>query len=153
MKVRPITEQNEIEEIIRKSESCTLSMVDANGMPYAVPMNFGYEDGIVFLHSAPKGKKIEILKNKADVCLSFSTDHELRWQNKMVACSYSMKYRSVLIFGRIEFVDELEEKEKALNCIMKQYTAADFRFSIPAIREVCVMRLEAHKTEGRAYGL
>ncbi|GAB1418669.1 pyridoxamine 5'-phosphate oxidase family protein [Bacteroidales bacterium] len=152
MKVRNVNDWNEIEEIIRKSESCTLSMVDSDGLPYAVPMNFGYYNGLIFLHSAPEGKKIGVLKQNPNVCVSFSTDHFLRWQNKGVACSYSMKYRSVLMFGTIEFLEDMTEKEVALDCIMKHFKAEDYRFSEPAVRNVCVMRLRPTKTEGRAYG-
>jgi len=128
-------------------------MVDQNNLPYVLPMNFGYAGGVVYLHSAPEGKKVDILRNNSNVCLAFSTDHELRSQSEDVACSYSMKYRSVLVYGKVEFISEPSEKRRVLNIIMKQYTGRDdFKYNDPAIRNVLVYKVVAEKIEARAYG-
>jgi nitroimidazol reductase NimA-like FMN-containing flavoprotein (pyridoxamine 5'-phosphate oxidase superfamily) len=129
-----------------------MAMVDMDGNPYVIHMNFGYQDGTVFFHSAPEGRKIDILRINPQVCLSFSTDHLLRWQNIDVACSYSMKYRSVLIRGKAVFIDDYDQKEQALNVIMGQYTDEQYRYSEPAINNVCVFRVEAQSIEARAFG-
>ncbi|GAB4325838.1 MAG: pyridoxamine 5'-phosphate oxidase family protein [Bacteroidales bacterium] len=152
MKNRPITLKKEIERIIAKAEVCTLSMVDTDGKPYAVPMNFGYHQGVFYLHSAPAGKKIELLKNNPVVHISLSTDHELRWQSEKVACSYSMRYRSVFAFGKAEFLEDSSEKIEALNHIMHHYTDRSFTYNQPAVNGVCVFRVKAEKLEARAYG-
>ena len=152
MKNRIITLNEEIERIIKKCEVCNVAMVDLDGKPYVIPMNFGYNNNCIFLHSSQKGKKIEILNHNNSVCVSFSTDHLLRWQSKKVACSYSMKYRSVLAYGKVEFVTEQEDKIVALNQIMKQYTDKEFKYSDPAVKEVMVFKVNIQKLEGRAYG-
>lgn len=141
-----------IEDIIKKCLFCNVSMVDEREMPYVIPMNFGYQSSVVFLHSSKQGKKIDILKRNNHVCISFSTDHELRWQSEQVACSYSMKYRSVLVYGRVEFVEKPDEKIEALNCIMRHYTEKDFTYSEPAVREVAVYKVIIDKMDGREYG-
>ena len=33
------------------------------GSPYIVPLCFGYDAGTLYFHSAPAGKKIDLLKN------------------------------------------------------------------------------------------
>ncbi len=152
MKNRKLDFLPELETIIRKCDACTLSMTDLDGKPYAVPMNFGYQDGVLYLHSAPDGKKIEILKQQPAVCASFSTDHDLRWQHSEVACSYSMRYRSVLLFGNVSFIEDVEQKQLALDVIMRQYTDQTYKYSLPALQNVCVMRVAVDSIEGRAYG-
>jgi len=152
MKNRIITLKEEIERIIRKCEACNIAMVDLDGKPYIIPMNFGYDNDCIFLHSSQRGKKMEILKNNNSVCVSFSTDHMLGWQSEKVACSYSMKYRSVLAFGKVEFVNEQEDKILALNQIMKQYTEREYKYSEPSLKEVMVFKVNIEKLEGRAYG-
>lgn len=127
-------------------------MVDENGFPYVVPMNFGYSAGYIYLHSSKKGRKIEILKSNPTVSLSFSTDHQIRWQNEEVACSYSMKYRSVLVFGTVEFIEDMDAKRYALSKIMEQYSNLSFTFNDPAVREVEVFKVRIEKMEGRVYG-
>ncbi len=152
MKNRKLTLQADIEAIIQKCEACTLSMVDDKGLPYAVPMNFGYKDKQLFLHSGPEGKKIEFLKKNPQVCITFSSDHELRYQNTEVACSYSMKYRSVMILGEIRFVEDIAEKQAGLDIIMRHYTENTFNYSEPALKNVCVMQVKIKEINGRAYG-
>ena len=140
MKSRFNLKQREIEEIINKCEVCTLSMIDENNMPYALPFNFAYEDGIIYLHSAPEGKKISILENNNNVCISFSSDYQMYIQSEKVACSFSMKYRSVLVFGKVEFCDheDLEMKQKVLDLFMHKYSPGknEYKFSAPALKNV-----------------
>jgi nitroimidazol reductase NimA-like FMN-containing flavoprotein (pyridoxamine 5'-phosphate oxidase superfamily) len=152
MKNRPITLIQEIERIIASCDACTLSLVDTDGKPYAVPMNFGYRDRVFYFHSSPTGKKIEALRNNPRVSISLSMDHELRWQSEKVACSYSMKYRSVLATGSVSFIEDHENKVDALNIIMKQYSDREFSYNDPAVRDVCVFKVLLDTLEGRAYG-
>lgn len=152
MKSRILTFEPEIEQIIRKCQYCSLAMVDESGNPYVIHMNFGFHSGTVYFHSAPEGRKMSILRRNPRVCISFSTDHLLRWQNIEVACSYSMKYRSVLIHGEVEFVEEYNDKEDALNIIMGQYTDEQYNYSEPAIKNVSVFKVKAQSVEARAYG-
>jgi nitroimidazol reductase NimA-like FMN-containing flavoprotein (pyridoxamine 5'-phosphate oxidase superfamily) len=127
-------------------------MVDPDGMPYVLPFNFGYDDGVIYLHSSQHGKKIDILKKNNHVSVAFSTDLELRFQSEDVACSYTMKYRSVLASGKVEFIEDPEQKVQALNIIMKQYSPKEFVFNPPSIAEVCCWKVKVEKIEGRVYG-
>ena len=115
-------------------------------------MNFGFENGVIFLHSSKKGKKIDILKNHPEVCIEFSTDYLLRYQNENVACSWSMKYRSVLAYGRVTFVEDEAAKIDHLNMIMKNYSPGEFKYNPPSLREVCCWKVVIEKFEGRTFG-
>jgi len=152
MKAQTISAHKELIAVIQRCQCCHIAMIDPGGKPYVIPMNFGYKDDIIYLHGASTGKKIDILKNNPAVCINFSTDHLLRYQNENVACSWSMKYRSVNAYGNVEFIEDFEQKEKALHVIMSQYVKKDFKFSPPSIREVMVMKLKAERFEGRVYG-
>jgi hypothetical protein len=152
MKNRSNISIQDIEQIINKCDVCNLAMVDSLNMPYVVPMNFGYENKTIYLHGSPKGKKIDILNQNNNVCVSFSADLELKWQNEGVACSYSMKYRSVIANGKVEFIEDPSEKVKALNVIMGNYTERSFKYNDPSIRDVNVFKVVVEKLEGRVYG-
>jgi uncharacterized protein len=152
MRARVITDKKELAEIIRRCKFCHVSMVDADGKPYVIPMNFGFRDEVIYLHGAKKGKKTEILKKNPEVCINFTTDPALRYQDERVACSWSMRYRSVLCYGKAEFIDDPEEKTRSLHIVMAQYTAGEFRFNPPSLREVCVIKVPVSRFEGRVYG-
>ncbi len=149
---RFITDQEEIDEIIKKCEVCYVSMVDENNLPYVLPFNFGYNDGVIYLHSSQKGLKIDILRRNPSVCIAFSTDHQLRYQSEQMACSYSMKYRSVLAFGKVEFVEEMDAKIEFLNTVMAHYTDREFTYSPPSLREVCTYKVKVERFTAKIYG-
>jgi uncharacterized protein len=141
-----------IQKIIDKCEACYVGMIDQNLKPYVLPFNFGYEDGVIYLHSAMSGKKIDILKNNPSVCISFSTDHQLFHRHEPVACSYGMKYRSVLAYGEIVFIDDYGEKVRILNIIMKKYAGREFDYNAPAVNNVCIYKLTPVTIEGKESG-
>jgi len=152
MRRREISNEAELLEIIKSCQWCHLAMMDTDGSPYVIPMNFGFRDRVIYMHGAQHGKKIIALRQHPAVCINFSTDHLLRYQNEEVACSWSMKYRSVLVYGNAEFITETEEKIAALNIIMAQYSDKAFQFNPPSIREVNVWQVIIEKIEGRIYG-
>jgi len=59
-KEKEITNRNEIEEILTHNTICRIALSD-NNIPYLIPMNYGYKENKIFLHSAGTGKKIEII--------------------------------------------------------------------------------------------
>jgi len=141
-----------MDAIIRKCQVCSISMVDREGKPYVIPMNYGYKDHTFFFHGSPKGKKAEVLKHNPYACILFSTDHQLRYVNEEVACSWSMRYRSVIAYGKAEFVEDMKEKVDCLNIIMSNYSDRSFEYNDPAVREVMVFKVQVEKMEGRSYG-
>ena len=96
MKTIVIEDKQRIESIILQADACFVGMVDLEGNPYVVPMNFGYENDILYLHSGPEGGKIEMLQRNNNVCITFSLGHKLVYQHKQVACSYSMRSESAM---------------------------------------------------------
>ncbi|MCK9218604.1 MAG: pyridoxamine 5'-phosphate oxidase family protein [Bacteroidales bacterium] len=152
MRSHTITDQKEMEEIIGQCQWCHVAMTSTDGDPYVIPMNFGFRDGTIFIHGSRKGKKIDILEQHPSVCIHFSTGHQLRYQNEQVACSWSMKYRSILCYGKVEFLTSPEEKIDAMSLIMTKFTNREFKFNAPSIREVNVMRIKVERFEGRIYG-
>jgi len=151
-KITFLKELKEIEIVIKKCQTCHIAMVDENNKPYVLPFNFGYHEGTIYLHSDKKGRKIEILKNNPAVCINFTADHELFHQNEQVGCSYGMRYRSVLTYGDVEFIEDFDAKVDALNIFMKQYVAdREFKYSDPAIRNVCIFKVEIKDFIGKMY--
>ena len=65
-----VTDPEVIRDILDSSSYLHLGLVD-DGMPYVVPMNYGYtlEEGklVLYLHSATKGYKLDVIR-KNPVC-------------------------------------------------------------------------------------
>ena len=152
MKNRLLTNKKEIDDIIRRCHWCHMAMVGQKGEPYVLPMNFGFRNDVIYMHGSRKGKKIGILKINPQVCINFSTNHVLRYQSEQVACSWSMKFRSVLCWGKVEFIEDDEGKTAALGIIMAQYTDRKFTYNLPSLRDVSVWKVAVEKFEGKVYG-
>jgi len=106
-KEKEITDIKSIEEIISKARIFRLAMTLEDN-PYVVPLCFGYRARTIYFHSAGQGKKIDILRKNNKVCFEFEVDCELRESDK--ACNWSMKFRSVIGFGKVSFIEDMEEK-------------------------------------------
>ena len=145
-KDKEIADKSEIESIIRKSLVCRLGLAD-NGTPYIVPLCFGYKDNSLYFHSAKEGRKIEILKRNNEVCFEF--DDNLEVQAGKAACDWGMKYRSVIGYGRASFVEDSEEKRKALDVIMAQYADGVFEYSEKVLGKALVIKVEIESMTGK----
>lgn len=128
-------------------------MVDLQGLPYVVPMNFGYRNNILYLHSAPDSGCLDFLQNNPQICITFCTSPSLKYYHEQVACSYRMKGSSVICRGKVEFIEDIDEKIIALDVLMKQYSAKKFTYSDPAVRNVKVWKVIIHSKTGRHLGM
>lgn len=153
MKTLVHTDKELIEETISKCSICYVGLADTDGTPYVLPMNFGYQGGTVYLHSAPEGRCISILESNPKVCITFSTDHDLVFQHPEVACSYRMRSKSVLCWGEVQFEENFDKKTEALNIIMKQYSDKDFSYSDPAVKNVKIWIVELDKISCKEFGV
>lgn len=153
MKTITITNLQEIEKIIHKCPYCTVGIIDLKGEPYVVPMNFAYKDGTIYLHSGPEGSKVEMVTLHPQVCITFCEGHELVYMHKQIACSYSMKSRSVICRGKVKFIEEMTEKRRILDTIMKQYTENECGYSEPAVRNVKIWEVKVEHMTCKSFGL
>lgn len=141
-KDKEITDRALMDSIISHAQVCHIGLCD-EGRPYVVPMCFGYDGTTIYLHGAREGRKIEILKRSPDVCFEFDTDCEIKKGDK--SCSFTMKYRSVMGYGRASFVEEPEARGKALNLIMNQYEKGSFSFPEESLAKIAIIAI--HVTE------
>ena len=148
-KEREIKDIALIEKIIRKAQVCRLALSE-NGRPYIVPLCFGYKDKALYFHTAREGNKLRILKKNNNVCFEIDIDHELVKGKK--ACSCSMKYRSVIGFGKAELIEEIELKRKALNIIMQNYFEGFFKYPDEAVNTTVILKVKIESMTGKQLG-
>lgn len=153
MKTYSIYEKERIEEILKSEKICFVGFSDENGIPYVLPMNFGYESDVIYLHSAPEGKVLRILEQNRNVCITFCTQPTLIWQHPEVACSYRMQAASVVCNGRVEFEEDFDQKERILNIIMRQYIDKEFSYSEPAVKNVKVWKVKIDTIVAKEFGV
>lgn len=153
MRTAIITDNNEIESIIKQCKICYVGIMEKDGTPYVIPMCFGYAGNEIILHSGPEGKHLDLLKLNNNVCVTFCTEGELKCQHPDVACSYSLRAQSVLCKATVEFIEDIVEKEQMLGILMKTYIDRSFKFSEPALQQVKVWKLSIDQRTAKSFGL
>lgn len=142
-----ITDLTIIEQMLSTATICRIGMID-NGKPYIIPLNYGFSDGFLYIHSAPEGRKIEILKENNQVCFEIeSTATTLKHE---IPCKWSEKYRSIIGYGTVEFIDDFESKTKALEIIMKQHGAVGEQiFEKKQIEFVVILKIKIEEISAK----
>ncbi len=140
---RQITDEKEILRILDTAKVLHLGLC-AGDEPYVVALNYGYtmEDGklIVYLHSAQRGKKLDLVR--ANPKVFFELDCDIAPFEGQLPCQYGMVYSSVMGRGVAHIVEDVEEKKRAMSILMKTQTGKDFAFDDRLVSMVAVVRVD-----------
>jgi nitroimidazol reductase NimA-like FMN-containing flavoprotein (pyridoxamine 5'-phosphate oxidase superfamily) len=149
-KDQEITDQGIIEGILATAEVCRLAMVD-QGEPYVVPVNFGYRDRCLYVHSAATGRKIDILRRNNRVC--FEIEGPSAIVRHAEPCHWGARGRSLIGYGRAEFVADREEKKRGLDAIMAHYGKTDpSTYDEQQLDAVVILRISIESMAGKQVG-
>lgn len=147
-----IEERETIEELIKSCKVCYVA-VSEDDVPYVLPMNFALDGNTVILHSAQSGRMWETLKRNPKTCINWTRGEDLAWQNERVGCSYRMISSSALVEGTAEFIDDYSEKERCLHLLMAQYSGLEFKFNVPAVNNVGIIKVHIENLTAKEFGV
>ena len=140
---RQVTDPEQIVHILDTGKVLHLGLAVDNE-PYVVPMNYGYtlEDGklVLYLHSALKGKKLDMIR--ANPRVFFEIDCDLMPFEGRVPCQYGLVYSSIMGRGTATIVEDVEQKKQAMTILMKTQTGKDFAFEDRLVSIVAVIRID-----------
>ena len=119
-----IRSYDKVKEFLHKEHVGRFATIDSNGYPQIIPMNFVFLNDAIYMHSHPRGEKIENFR--ANQKVGFEVDRELEFlpsyfEDPKDASLADTLYISVVIKGTGLLVTNREEKTKALNGLMKKY--------------------------------
>ena len=132
-------------EIIKNGKSAVMAVSGDNDYPYAVPINYVYNNGYIYIHSAAQGHKTDGLRRnpKCSLCVVDKDD--------VIPEEFTTYFRSVIAFGKAEFLDAEEDKIKALKLLCGKYSrgfdpAEEIKKHLDA---VAVIRIKIEKLTGK----
>ncbi len=137
---------SDVESILKEAQVLYVALSD-HGIPYVVPMCFGYEDQCIYLHSKAAGRKMEIMERHNVVC--FCCVSHIQAVPADRPCSWSMHYRSVIGTGRARMVTDHEEKRSALECIARRFDADAAPFDDSAMAQTAVICIHIEQASCR----
>ncbi len=125
-----------------------LALSGDDGYPYALPINYVYDDGRIIFHSAVSGHKIDCIRrsSKASFCVVDKYD--------VVPELYTTRYRSVIAFGNITIIDDEERKMEDIVKLSRKYSPADTdEHMLSVIRKdwkaLCIFELAIEHISGK----
>ncbi len=89
----------------------TLAVLGDDDYPYAVPINYFYEDNKIYFHGAKAGHKIDAIKkhNKVSFCVVAQDD--------IITEKFTTYFKSVIAFGTARIIEDDAEKRNAIEKI------------------------------------
>ena len=150
-KEREILDKRILLEILKNGKFSTISMC-RNGEPYIVTLSYGFDEinNCLYFHSAQKGLKLEYLNENQKVCGTILED--LGYVKS--ACSH--KYRSIVFWGDMTFVENLDEKKHAFDIMLKHLEEnpsklkKKFFKSEKSYKNTCLLKLDINLITGKA---
>jgi nitroimidazol reductase NimA-like FMN-containing flavoprotein (pyridoxamine 5'-phosphate oxidase superfamily) len=115
---RDCTDESKIEAFLTKTKTGFLGLSDDKG-PYVVPLNFIRMGRSVYFHGAAEGRKIRCIQYNNQACLTVS--EEFGTMTNIIPAHTDTAYMSVMIFGQMEFVTDLDEATEAMQNMLHKY--------------------------------
>ena len=121
-KIKNEINQAEAKDLLKNSRRGILAMNGDDGYPYAIPVNYFYDEAEekIFFHGAKAGYKVDCLKSSDKVCFTVIGSEMIREE------AWAPYMQSVVIFGRCQLIDDKQTAMKRLkDFAMKYYPSED----------------------------
>ncbi len=109
--------QEEALALLEKGTHGVLSLVGDDGWPYAIPINYIWMEGKLYLHGAKAGYKLDCIARDPRVCFTVVTRADV------IEAHITTLYESVVVMGTAEVVPPSTEHRAALHGIVEQLCA------------------------------
>jgi nitroimidazol reductase NimA-like FMN-containing flavoprotein (pyridoxamine 5'-phosphate oxidase superfamily) len=137
--------------IIDNSRYGVISMIDVeNNQPYGVPLSIVRDENNLYFHSAMDGRKVKILAKNPNVSIAFigkvkvpenytkeELDEIVKDESKsvlLISRVFTTEYESAVVNGKVELVEDEEERIKAMKFICKKYAETKMEYFDMAIK-------------------
>jgi uncharacterized protein len=130
-----------------------IATVDANGWPYVLPMSFIYEGGpILWFHTAGRhGHIFHNLQTNPRISLAVGEKGGITPVEDGYVCDSSLLYRSVVVFGTVEVVDDREKKNWFFDQMVRKYgdPTLTFKPGYPLLDRIILFRMAIEILTGK----
>ena len=151
---REITDRTEIDAILAGTKVVRVAFAVGND-PYVVPLSHGYDPdaGALYVHTAVEGRKIDCIAANPRVCFEVEGDARVKEGDER-ACSWGVRFESVIGHGTIREIVDAPERERALLRIMRQQSGreANWTFADKVLRRTRLWAIEIESVTGKRSG-
>ncbi len=140
-------------DVLRRGEVARIAMVDEGG-PYVVPVSYALlpmeagEPLRLVVHGARAGRKIDALRRDPRVCVEVTVDAQT--VPSVRACDVTVRYRSVIAFGRVAFLEDRAARARALAAIAERYNPGAPPVDEGEARKVAILEIRVESATCKA---
>jgi nitroimidazol reductase NimA-like FMN-containing flavoprotein (pyridoxamine 5'-phosphate oxidase superfamily) len=139
----------EMECLLERMPVGRLAVITEDG-PYVIAVNYLFFEGSIYFHSGLSGRKMEALQADSRACfLVDEVGPQVLWEQ---GCGISQVYKSVVCFGKAEFVDGPVEKRRMLERMVQKYVPSSYPLSPMTeekIKRTAVVRIVIESMTGK----
>ncbi|KIP76657.1 flavin-nucleotide-binding protein [Vibrio harveyi] len=114
---KAVSDVSKLHAIIDESLIAHIAITNESG-PVVIPMLAWRVDDYVYIHGANNSRLLRSLKQGVQTCLTFTLFDG--WVLARSAFHHSAHYRSAVVFGQFEMVEDNQEKDRLLNHFIEQ---------------------------------
>lgn len=132
--------------ILKSGREGVLSIIDVEGKPYGVPMNYVLCDEKIYMHGSLSGRRADAIKGNKSASFCVILEGEI------IPKEFATRYISVIVDGKISIVEDDAERQEALMALAKtsDHDEIACQKEIDRFIEHCtVMRLDIESLSGK----
>ena len=115
-----LLEEERAIELLRTAEYGTLSMIDEEGLPYGIPVNYVWDGkDSLYIHCAPVGKKLRAVSAHPQVCFS------IVGRVNLLPSKFTTEYESLVLKGTAHLGLPEVERMRALILLVEKLSPDD----------------------------
>ena len=125
-----VLSQEEALAIVDENQYAVLCLNDPAGRPYGLPMDYVRQGNSLYFHGSKEGRKVNSMKATPWACAV------IIGENEIVPSRFGRKYKSVIVEGGIELIDEPEFKRQVMTWVVKRKSSDYFEKGLTVIEKM-----------------
>ncbi len=133
--------------MLHRGQSGVLAVSGDDEYPYAVPLSYVYDAGTIYIHCATTGHKLDGINRNSRVSFCVIDKDDI------IPEKFTTSFRSAIVFGRARILTDDAAKRKALDLLVRKYSAGFEKEGNAEIRTswktVCVVEITVEHMTGK----
>ena len=151
-KMNRLERQLSVEEataLLAGGKEGVLAVNGDDGYPYAVPVNYVYLDGAIYIHTAQRGYKIDAIQANPKVCFTAVLSSEI------IEETTTTTFESVIATGTAALLTDEAEKKQIMEVIVRRLAPNNIEGGMRTVERllpaVGVIKINVAELTGKAH--
>lgn len=135
--------------LLEAGKEGVLAVNGDDGYPYAVPVNYVYLDGVIYVHTAQHGYKVEAIQANPKVCFTAVLS------STIIEADTTTKFESVIATGDAVLLSDDSEKQRVMEEIVRRLAPSNIEGGMATLKRllpaVGIIKINVAELTGKAH--